>query len=255
MKKTLIVLLSVMVVLAFAASAFALHQVKSSEYTPGLVKSGKSQIELGGEIRIRGNLSKNTDFNSKAEDTEQKYDQRVRLRTQGNVTDKTMGLVELETGTSGSTYNWGGSSNAKSQQLSIRQAYISHQFGTIGGIKAGRMLLALGNRLFFDHSNYGDDALLGWLVVGPGEISLIDIKVAEGDTKDDRTASPKEFNMDDYDAYVLAVEMPINSIGVSADVTYLRNRDTTTYTKGLKFFNIGARVNADLQVVKVKADV
>jgi hypothetical protein len=159
-----------------------------------------------------------------------------------------MGVVELETGTSGSTYAWGDSSNAKSKQLSIRQAYISHQFGNIGGIKAGRMLLGLGNRLFFDHTNYGDDALLGWVAVGPGEISLIDIKVAEG-------TNGGALQMDDYDAYVLAVEMPINAINVSADITYLRDRDNTDYDKGLKFFNIGARADADLKVVKVKGNI
>jgi len=81
MKKSLIVLLSVMVVLAFTASAFALHQVKSSEYTPGLVKAGKSQITLGGEIRIRGDHKNDLDFDQKASDTTQKYDQRVRLGT------------------------------------------------------------------------------------------------------------------------------------------------------------------------------
>lgn len=260
MKKTLILLLSVMVVLAFAASAFALHQVTSSEYTPGLVKAGKAQIELGGEIRVRGNLSKNTDFNDDTEDTSQSYDQRVRLRTKANVTDKTMGVVELEAKAgSSSSYTWGSGTESKRDAMYIRQAYISHQFGTIGGIKAGHMLLGLGNRLFFDHTNYGDDALIGWVAVGPGELSLIDIKVAEGDTKDDRSVTithpVKDFNMDDYDAYVLAIEMPINVANVSADITYLRNRDTTTYDKGLKFFNIGVRADADLKVVKVKGDV
>lgn len=256
MKKSLIVLLSVMVVLAFAASAFALHQVKAGEYTPGLVKAGKSQIELGGEIRIRGNHSKNTDFVSDTEDTSQSYDQRVRLRTKANVTDKTMGVVELEAKAgSSSSYAWGGGSESKREALYIRQAYISHQFGTIGGIKAGHMLFALGNRLFFDHTNYGDDGIIGWVAAGPGEVSLVNLKIAEGDAKDNRTATPKDFNMDDYDAYVLAVEMPINAVNVSADITYLRDRDTTDYDKGLKFFNIGARADADLKVVKVKGDI
>lgn len=245
MKKSLIVLLSVMVVMAFAASAFALHQVKTSEYTPGLVKSGKSQIELGGEIRIRGNYSKNSDFNDDAWDNEQKYDQRVRLSTKANVTDKTMGLVELETGTSGSTYNWGDSSNTKSKQLSIRQAYISHQFGTIGGIKAGKMLFALGNRLFFDHSNYGDDAILGWVAAGPGEVSLTSLKLAEGNTRVN----------DDTNAYALAVEMPIDAINVSGDITYIHSSDKSTYNDGTQLINIGLRADADLKVVKVKADV
>lgn len=258
MKKSLIGLLSVMVVLAFTASAFALHQVKSAEYTPGIVKSGKSQIKLGGEIRIRGNLQKNTDFDNQAKDTGQSYDQRVRLKTTANIAEKTSAVVELETKMgSSSNYSWGctGCFNSKSQALYLRQAFISHQFGMIGGIKAGHMLLALGNRLFYDNTNYGDDALLGWLSVGPGELTLIDIKAAENTDK-------TKLQADDVDAYVLALEMPVNAVNVSADVTYLRDRNTTTgnYTgtatsKGLKLFNIGARAAADLKVVKVMGDI
>ena len=261
MKKSLIVLLSVMVVLAFAASAFALHAVQTSEITPGLVKAGKSQIELGGEIRIRGNLSKNTDFNDDNSDTSQKYDQRVRLRTKANITDKTMGVVELETtnnvsdnGTS--SYDWGKPNfesrenrDTKRDALYIRQAYISHQFGTIGGMKAGHMLIGLGNRLFFDHTNYGDDAILGWLAIGTGELSLITVKM---DESNDGNAT----QMDDQDAYVVAFEMPINDqINVSADVAYIRNNDKSVYDEGTDFFNVGVRADADLKVVKVKGDI
>lgn len=263
MRKSLIVLFSVMVVLAFAASAFALHAVKSSEYTPGLVKAGKSQIELGGEIRIRGDYSKNvSDFDDDKHDTTQKYDQRVRLRTKANVTDMTMGVVELETTDNQGTrnknsYTWGCSTDSKCADsatekkrdaLYIRQAYIAHQFGTIGGIKAGHMLLGLGNRLFFDHTNYGDDALLGYIAVGPGELSLIDIKLAE---RDNATLDQN----DDYEAYVVALEMPVGPANVSADVTYLRDRDKDTYDEGTHLVNIGIRADADLKVVKVKGDV
>jgi hypothetical protein len=68
MKKYL-VLLSVIAVLAFAVSAFALHEVPSQEYTPSIVKTAaKSQIELGGEMRIRGEATKNlTDFSNDGE--------------------------------------------------------------------------------------------------------------------------------------------------------------------------------------------
>lgn len=261
MKKTLIALLSVMVVLAFTASAFALHAVTSGEYTPSLVKAGKSQIELGGQIRIRGNFSTNTDFNDKESDTQQYYDQRVRLSTKANVSDKTMAVVELETGVNRdedthpmgtSTYNWGSGMEAKRDALYLRQAYISHQFGTVGGIKAGHMLLALGNRLFFDHSNYGDDALLGWIAVGPGELAFLDIKVDENGSADYKG---KVHVADDTDAYVLSLEMPINDIGVSADVTYLRFRDKSDWDKGAYLANLGVRANADLKVVKIKADI
>ena len=53
MKKYLLVLLSVLAIVAFATSAFALHEVQTQEYTPGLVKTGKSMIQLGGELRVK----------------------------------------------------------------------------------------------------------------------------------------------------------------------------------------------------------
>jgi uncharacterized protein YxeA len=257
MKKSLIVLLSVMVVLAFTASAFALHQVKSSEYTPGVVKAGKSAIELGGEIRVRGDVKKNTsDFNTKGKDTYQKYDQRVRLSTKANVTDKTMGVVELETNDNkDSSYDWGSATESKRDALYIRQAYISHQFGEVAGIKAGHMLLGLGNRLFFDHTNYGDDAALAWVKVGPGEVSFIDIKLSEG-------ANGSKFQADDADAYVVALEMPLEAVNIGLDITGIRTKSKTLtydtaneYENGELFYNFGVRVAADAKVVKIKADL
>ena len=63
MKKHLLVLLSVLAIVAFATTAFALHEVPSQEYTPGLVKSGKTQMEFSGEMRIRGESNNNlSDF-------------------------------------------------------------------------------------------------------------------------------------------------------------------------------------------------
>jgi len=262
MKKSLIVLLSVMVVLAFAASAFALHQVKTVEYQPSVVKAGKSQITLGGEIRIRGNHSNNLDADNKADDKSQSYDQRVRISTKANVTDKTWGVVELETGANSSVggngnYTWGtpvGSKrDSKRDSLYLRQAYIAHQFGMIGGIKAGHMLLGLGNRLFFDHTNYGDDAILAWLAVGPGELSLIDIKLAERNTAS--INAHRADQLDDWEAYVAALEMPLGAVNVGADVTYLMDHDKSTYTRGERFTNVGVRADADLKVVKIKGDV
>jgi len=106
MKKYLVLALSVMVVLAFAATSFALHQVTATEYTPSVVKAAKAQITLGGEIRIRGDVKKNTsDFDNDRPDTTQKYDQRVRLNTKAQVSPDTFGLVELETTDNSGTRN------------------------------------------------------------------------------------------------------------------------------------------------------
>jgi len=252
MKKSLVALFSVLVVLVFTASAFALHAVEGQEYQPSLVKAAKSMIELNGQIRIRGDLKKNNDFNDDAKDTTQKYDQRARFGVKAAVSENTFGVVELETtpGNS-STYDWGtmGTEN-KRQAMYIRQAYIAHQtnaLGTLAGFKAGHMLLALGNNLFFDHTNYGDDAFILWTRVGAGELSFIDIKVDEG-------ANGVKTQNDDLEAYVAALTMPIGDvIGLSTDVTYLRGHDKSVYDKGTQFINWGLRAMADMNVVKVNA--
>ncbi|MBI5098903.1 MAG: alginate export family protein [Nitrospirae bacterium] len=259
MKKYL-VLISVIAVLSFAVTAFALHEVPSQEYTPSIVKTAaKSQIELGGELRIRGEATRNLDdFNTDAKpsDNAQKYDQRVRLSLKATVSPNTFGFVELETGDNAhDTYTWADASNAMNNKrgtMSIRQAYISTNLGKVATLKAGHMLLALGNNLFFDHTKFGDDALLLSIPAGDGELTLISIKLAEGTTTQN----------DDLDAYVVAYGMPIGNANFSADLTYLNGHsksiDATNprgFDKGTKLYNLGLRANADLGSVKVKGDV
>ncbi len=250
MKKYL-VLLSVIAVLAFAVSAFALHEVPSQEYSPSIVKTAaKSQIELGGEMRVRGEFNKNlTDFDNdgKPSDNNQKYDSRVRLGVKATVSPNTFGFLELETGSNQTdTYTWGSAMNSKRGTLDIRQAYISTNLGKVATLKAGHMLLALGNNLFFDHTREGDDALLLSIPAGEGELTLITIKLAEGVTTEN----------DDTNAYVVAYGTPIGVVNLSADLTYLVGHDKSVYDKGTKLFNVGLRANADVGGgVKVKGDV
>jgi hypothetical protein len=257
MKKTLVALLSVMALLVFTASAFALHQVTATEYTPGAVKAaGPSHIELGGSIRVRGEVTSNTgDFDSEVADNKQAYDERVRLGLKATVSKNTMGYLELESGdNTHDTWTWGdgssaGTSGIKRGTMAIRQAYIATQgsglLGTMSGIKAGHMLLALGNNLFFDHTKFGDDALLLWTTVGGGELSLIDIKFAENTTTEN----------DDTDGLVLAYGTALNGVNLSGDVTLVRGHDKSTYDKGTNLWNIGLRGDAKVADIKVMADV
>src|SRR4030042_2228903 len=53
LKKYLALILGVLFVLSFAASAFAIHAEIPSE-TQAAVAKGSTQITLGGEIRVRG---------------------------------------------------------------------------------------------------------------------------------------------------------------------------------------------------------
>lgn len=277
MKKSLVAVLSVMALLVFTTGAFALHQTPATEYTPGVVKAGKAMIELGGEIRVRGEVNKNvTDFYDDNLDTKQAYDQRVRLGIKANVSPNTMGYLQLESGNQSAststscvdddgctdvyesstslgssrsdTWTWG-SNNAKPTGLLIRQAYIAHQgsglLGTMSGVKVGHMLLALGNNLFFDHTQYGDDALILWTTVGGGELAYIGIKL-------DEVSSTVN---DDMDAHVLSYTTAMNGINIGGDLTLLRDHDKSEYDKGTSIWNLGLRGDATIADIKVKADV
>jgi hypothetical protein len=278
MKKSLIALLSVTILLLFVASAFALHAVPENfEYTPSIVKSKMAQIELGGEIRIRGYYENNTsDFASiedrttpetateaveSNDDQNAYYDQRVRLHVKATVSPNTMGMVELETGDSANnTYKWGNvcddahgeypKSNCKPEDLVVRQAYIAHQgngLGMLSGFKAGHMLLALGNGMFYNHTEYGDDAIVLWMAPVEGtEISLVTIKIGESATAG--------MTRDDANAYVLMAESAIDSVNVSGDVTYVSDNETSS-AAGLTLWNIGVRGDADLGIASIKGDV
>ncbi|RJQ15019.1 MAG: hypothetical protein C4560_11265 [Nitrospiraceae bacterium] len=276
MKKSLIALLSVIVLMVFTTAAFALHQVTATEYTPSVVKAAKAQITLGGELRVRGEFRNNTtDFENTDEDgtdgaanprdRQAFYDQRVRLNLKATVSPNTMGFVELENGndldtTAGDTADgpaWGSTtegatgiyqeSNSKRGDLRVRQLYIAHQgkgLGVLSGIKAGHMLMALGNNMFYDHSKFGDDAIVFWISpADKTEISLSALKLTEN----------SNVIHDDQNAFVLAAESAIGDISVSGDLTWVD--DNGTAHKELNLYNLGLRANADLKVVRVKGDV
>ena len=256
MKKHLLVLLSVLAIVAFATTAFALHEVPSQEYTPGLVKAGKTQIDLSGELRIRGESNNNlSDLRDTKDGTDgefsdhnSKYDQRVRLGVKATVSPNTFGFIELEGGNPSDptkdTYTWG-NFNSRPTNVEIRQAYISTNLGKVATLKAGHMLLALGNNLFFDHTKEGDDAILFSIPAGDGEVTLITIKLAEGDNHEN----------DDLDGYVAAFGMPIGTSKVSADLTYIRDHTKGATYDGFYLANLGLRFNGDFSGLKVKADL
>jgi hypothetical protein len=103
------------------------------------------------------------------------------------VADNLKGFVELET-TRSTTLNTGvaewGNFNKTQGTLDINQAWIlytgSGLLGTPSGIKVGHMPLALGEKLFFDHSRHGDDAIV--VFIDPNKnlhIGALTIKAAE----------------------------------------------------------------------------
>jgi len=239
-----------MALLVFTASAFALHEVTGTEYAPGMVKAmGPTNIELGGSIRVRGDMTKNTsDFFDDGQDNKQAYDQRIRLGVKALISNNTMGMLELETGSGDNDLWTWGNFNSKPTDMHIRQGYIAHAgsglLGVKSGFKVGHVLLALGNNLFFDHTKFGDDAIILWTTVGGGELSYINIKFDEGVTTQN----------DDLDGHVLAYGTSLDGVNLSGDVTYIRDHDKT-FAEGTSIWNIGLRADSAFSGVKVQGDV
>ena len=259
MKRYLALMLGVLFVLGFAASAFAIHAEIPSE-TQAVVAKSKTQITLGGEIRARGEY-REVDFNT---DTpgDSYYDSRVRLSIDAQVTPNTEGFVQVEAG-NGDTkdnYTWGVGNNgatgiynvgnAKRGQFNLLQAWILYKgsglLGVPAGVKVGHMPLALGNSLFFDHTKFGDDAIV--FFVDPTKelhVGLLTAKFGEG----------KINAADDNDAYVGLFVYKGQGFNLSGDITYVDGQRTLGPDANIHFWNFGLRGDAKVDPVTLRADV
>ncbi|WP_353684679.1 alginate export family protein [Thermodesulfovibrio sp. 3907-1M] len=188
------------------------------------------------------------------------YDYRVRLNLEAKVSPNTTGYVEVEsnktTDNSSENVTWGsGTKGPKGNypfgnwhdesNLYIRQAWIQYQgsglLGVPAGFKVGRQLIKLGYGLFFDHSYYGDDAIL--VFVQPLKeltIAAHTIKFYEG----------YPFLNDDSTAYGILAAYAGKGFGLSADITYVDHQNIgNTGFAGLlpdiHLWNFGLRGNVD----------
>ncbi|MBF0558100.1 MAG: alginate export family protein [Nitrospirae bacterium] len=206
MKKYLSIVLAMLFVLGFAASAFAVHADIPSE-TQAVVAGGATQITLGGEIRVRYDW-RHVGFNDNLPDTSF-FNERIRLGLEAKMSPNTTGYIQLTSNSDRSdpdnlVMGAGGSTGAKiydaaystgafggylgnefKGSLAIRQMWILHTgtglLGINSGIKIGHMPLMLGSGLFFDHTYYGDDAFVGFLLPDKyWELDGVAIKFREG---------------------------------------------------------------------------
>jgi hypothetical protein len=292
MKKYLALVLGVIFMLGFAASAFAIHAEIPAE-TQAAVAKGSTQITLGGEVRFRGEYKFATDLNANstpnaatdnaANDSDSKYDGRVRIRIQADVSKNTQGVIHLESGAGNTdTYVWGGAryngsstianadvssegkgvypvGNGKRGTLDILEAWILHKFdiGVPAGIKIGHMPLALGNGIFFNHTKFGDDAIVFFMdPTKELHVGLLTIKFSEGTT----TVT------DDADAYVALFAYKGKGFNVSGDVTLVDDKghslDTngaaggmTSRDHGTHLINYGLRADVTAGNLVLKADI
>ncbi|HXX81351.1 MAG TPA: alginate export family protein [Thermodesulfovibrionales bacterium] len=235
MKKYLAILLGAVFVLGFAASAFAIHAEIPAE-TQAAVAMGGTQITIGGDIRIRGFAGENTTtFKNGTSDNPTYYDERVRLSVDAKLTPNTEAFIMIEAanGPTSTSYTWGGSpysngaagiyqyGDSKRATLNLLEAWILYKgsglLGIPAGIKVGHMPLALGNKVFFDHTLFGDDAIV--LFADPTkEMHLVALtaKFMEGNTT----------KSDDANAYVGIFDYRTKEFGVSFDVTYVDHQNS-----------------------------
>ena len=229
MKKTLTAAaVSSALVLGLASSALALHDTATAE-TATVVK-GTSKVTIDGSVRERGyyrkdNITGPTGDNDRSATA---YDSRIQLGVNAKVSDTATGYLQLESGqNNGDVDQWGtgmiangGLSNG-GQKLgtpSILQAWINYQPAS-WGIKAGHMPLALGNKVFFDHTGSGDDAIVAYANLGDAtHVAALAIKFDEQAVGD---------NSDDLDGYVgLVTHKLSDSLNLGLNVTYLKGGDT-----------------------------
>ncbi len=232
--------------LGFAASAFAIHAEIPSE-TQAVVAAGGTQITLGGELRIRGwyysdiqiaegpsgGLFLPTKQVSPSNTDTSYLDERVRLSLDAKVTPNVEGFVQVETNKGGSantdSYIWG-NFNSTPSDLRILQAWIMHSgaglLGIPAGIKIGHMPLALGEKEFFDHTKFGDDAVVLFaLPTKEIEVDLLKVKFTSNiDTSTTSGSHAISQQTDNTDGYVAILTYKIddkNTIGINN--TYLNN--------------------------------
>jgi len=280
-KKYASILAVLVLLLGFASLSYAAPAEIPAD-TTAVIAKGKTQITLGGELRFRGFYGSNIDVKDegyygteiltykdlltdtsisvsvpKSKNTSY-YDYRVRLNLEAKVTSNTTGYIELESGDfTKDNVVWGSAvggargvynnGNTKESNVTIRQAWIQYQgtglLGVPAGIKVGRQLVKLGYGLFYDHTYFGDDAIL--LFVQPMKeltLAAFHIKWSEG----------KNTLNDDATGYGILAAYAGKGFGLSADIAYVDHQkfgyiiiDAREGFAPLHLWNIGLRGNVD----------
>lgn len=224
MKKFISLFIGTLFVFGLAATAFAVHAEIPAE-TQAIVAKGTTQVTLSGNLRVRGWIKKDIASDAPADDAGASYyDQRVRLAADA-VAGNVSGRIHLES-TSGTfesnkdVYTWGNSDN-KPTDVQILEAWINYKGEGLGfpaGIKVGHMPLSLGPvTLFYDHTKFGDDAIVLYADPTPEtHVSLMTIKADEGATSD---------NTDDTDIYIAVLNHNVSGHALGLYYAYANNPD------------------------------
>lgn len=243
MKKYLLVALSMALALGFAAPSFAIHAAIPAETTP-IVAAKDVQIQLEGEIRIRGWYEDNITNADGAKALVGRpyeggsmswYDQRVRLAIDTRIGDNVSGRIHLENTSaySADNYLWGETSTVgaagaggskRTTDLRFLEAWIAYTgkglLGVPAGIRVGHMPTVIGEGVFFDHRRYGNDAILFFVEPAKGtEINLLTAKLFESTATD---------NTNDVDLNSLMLTHKLdkdNTLGLNWSIINSRDMD------------------------------
>jgi hypothetical protein len=258
LKKIAVITLTVMFVFGLAATAFAVHS-EIPEDTQAAVAKGTTQITLDGSLRYRGEIRNNFDLNENnvpATDNST-YDTRIRLGVGAKLSDKVQAKIVLQSGTgssdghtwgsytastSGGTYRVG---NTMHGSVNFNQAWLNYKTDTFG-VKVGHMPLKLGNGIFFDHTKFGDDAIVIYADPADGlHVGALTAKFVDGGGNNDQ----------DIDAYVLLGVYKADAFNASADLTQVNDEVNAGAGKQLTVYNVGLRGDTTVGPVKIKADL
>lgn len=246
MKKYLAIVLGVLLILSFAVVASAQEPT----------------VTLGGKMLLRGwyfdNVSSLTGATGVPQDAASNamYSTNVFLTIDAKVAENVRGFMELETGAATSGLYYWGTQDAKADggHMWFRQAWVQYTgsglLGVPAGLKAGHMLLTLGEKQFLNHERFGDDAIL--LTVEPTKellIGLLTAKLAEGSNN---------ISGDDIDAYVLLGTYKINkdnTVGLNYTLIHSDAGAATPTYDSLNLQNLGLHANGVVSGVKYAAEV
>ncbi len=256
MRKYLAIVLGVLFILSFTATAFAIHETGEPAISKG------AQIILGGKILVRGWYFDNASSSYLPTSTQSQalYSTNANIMIDANVSDNVRGFMELETSSGDNAnsglYYWGTgavSDTKPKADLYFRQLWIQYTgsglLGAPAGIKAGHMPITLGEKQFLCNERFGDDAILLW-VDPTKEVHLVlgTTKLSEGTTTFGSIA-----HSDDLDGYVLIATYMLdknNTIGLNYTLIH-----SDGIGDQLNFDNLGLHANGKVSGLVYAAEV
>lgn len=218
-----------------------------------------AEVTVGGSVDIRSRLNKDLDLvKNNGDASEAVTAERVRLDVNVKAGD-VKGKVQIENDWD----SWGryetvqgktavGTTTAS--RLGIREAWMLFPLpSTPVNVKAGHMLLQLGNGWFFRSLKWGSDAWVAYTDIDALHFALVNIKAYEGINTE----------ADDVDAYMLLATMkPSDTMKFGLNVTMINDRrDTYGYggggpaAKETKATNVGLIFDGKTGPVDLKAEI